>query len=49
MSLSRTEINLRRLLTKCELMTKGSQNDSRFPKYIESLEGMVKELLTITE
>lgn len=46
MSLSRGEINLRRLLTKCELMAKGNQrDDSRFPRYVESLEEMVKNLL----
>jgi len=49
MGLSRTEINLRRLLSKCELLIKSKQkDDERFPQYIESLEGMLKILETTT-
>lgn len=47
MGLSRTEINLRRLLSKCELLIKSKQkDDERFPQYIESLEEMWKTLQT---
>ncbi|KRT86249.1 hypothetical protein AMK59_78, partial [Oryctes borbonicus] len=43
--LSRQEVNLRRLLAKCELLIKNNQkDDERFPKYISSLEEMVKEI-----
>ncbi|XP_031346773.1 vesicle transport protein USE1 isoform X2 [Photinus pyralis] len=45
MALSRNEINLRRLLNKCELMVKSKQKkDERFPQYIQSLEEMWKTL-----
>lgn len=44
MGLSRQEINLRRLLAKCELMCKNQKDDERFEKYIETLEDMVQEI-----
>jgi len=44
MGLSRQEINLRRLLAKCELMCKNQKDDERFEKYIETLEDMVQEV-----
>ncbi|KAK9680471.1 Membrane fusion protein Use1 [Popillia japonica] len=45
MGLSRQEVNLRRLLAKCELLIKNNQKeDERFPKYINSLEEMIKEI-----
>lgn len=45
MSLSRHEVNLRRLLAKCELMIKSNQkDDERFPKYIKSLEDILNEI-----
>lgn len=45
MELSRQEVNLRRLLAKCELLIKNNQKgDDRFPKYLSSLEQMVKEI-----
>lgn len=50
MGLSRLEVNLRRLLAKCELMIKNKQlEDERFPKYVESLSNMVFELEKLTE
>ncbi|KAK4884734.1 hypothetical protein RN001_001005 [Aquatica leii] len=49
MGLTKAEINLRRLLGKCELMIKSKQrNDERFPTYIQSLEEMWKSLQTTT-
>lgn len=49
MGLSRIEINFRRLLNKCELMVKTKQkDDDRFPKYVESLDRLLKELETTT-
>lgn len=48
MNLSRQEVNLRRLLAKCELMIKNKQkSDERFPKYLASLEDMLKEVKDI--
>lgn len=45
MDLSRQEVNLRRLLAKCELLIKNNQKgDERFPKYIKSLQQMVTEI-----
>lgn len=45
MGLSRHEVNLRRLLAKCELMVKNHQkDDDRFGKYITSLEDMLQEV-----
>lgn len=44
MGLSRQEINLRRLLAKCELMCKNQKDDDRFEKYIETLEDMVQDI-----
>ncbi|KAK9871633.1 hypothetical protein WA026_013013 [Henosepilachna vigintioctopunctata] len=49
MSLSRQEINLRRLLAKCELLIKTHKNDERFPKYITSLEDMLLEVKKLIE
>lgn len=46
--LSRQEINLRRLLAKCELMCKNSKLDERFDKYIATLEDMVQEVKQIS-
>ncbi|RZC37977.1 vesicle transport protein USE1, partial [Asbolus verrucosus] len=49
MGLSRQEVNLRRLLAKCELMCKNKQkDDERMPKYIESLEDMFQDLCLLT-
>nr|XP_022914716.1 vesicle transport protein USE1 [Onthophagus taurus] len=49
MDLSRQEVNLRRLLAKCELMIKSNQkDDERFPKYINSLEQMLEEVKSLT-
>lgn len=46
MALSRQEVNLRRLLAKCELMYKNKQqkNDEKFPQYIETLDRMFEEV-----
>ncbi|XP_076267646.1 vesicle transport protein USE1-like isoform X3 [Rhynchophorus ferrugineus] len=44
MGLSRHEINLRRLLVRCELMCKNQKDDERFEKYIETLETMVQDM-----
>lgn len=45
MGLSRQEVNLRRLLAKCELMMKNNKkDDERFPKYVNSLEEILKEV-----
>lgn len=50
MGLSRHEVNLRRLLVKCELMIKNKQHyDERFPKYVTSLCDMLQELKDTTE
>lgn len=50
MGLSRLEVNLRRLLVKCELMVKNNQkDDQRFPKYIVSLTDMLTSLQEINE
>ncbi|XP_018333623.1 vesicle transport protein USE1 isoform X1 [Agrilus planipennis] len=50
MVLSRTETNLRRLLAKCDLMVKTNQKgDERFPKYLDSLENMLKQLSELPE
>ncbi|KAF5269804.1 hypothetical protein FQR65_LT05850 [Abscondita terminalis] len=49
MGLTKTEINLRRLLGKCELMIKSKQrSDERFPTYIQSLEELWKSLQNTT-
>ncbi|XP_066143127.1 vesicle transport protein USE1 [Euwallacea fornicatus] len=42
--LSRQEINLRRLLAKCELMCKNQKDDERFEKYVNTLEDMLQEV-----
>lgn len=43
--MSREEINVRRLLTKCELMAKDdSQKDWKLEKYILALDDMIKQL-----
>lgn len=42
--LSRQEINLRRLLAKCELMCKNQKDDERFQKYINTLEDMLQDV-----
>lgn len=50
MGLSRQEVNLRRLLAKCELMCKNKQkDDERMPKYVESLEDMFHEVKKLSE
>lgn len=46
MGLSRHEINLRRLLARCELMCKNQKDDERFEKYVDTLEDMVQEIKT---
>ncbi|CAG9766305.1 unnamed protein product [Ceutorhynchus assimilis] len=42
--LPRQEINLRRLLTKCELMCKTQKDDERLEKYVNTLEEMVQDI-----
>ncbi|KYB26664.1 vesicle transport protein USE1 [Tribolium castaneum] len=50
MGLSRQEVNLRRLLAKCELMCKSKQkDDDRMPKYVESLEDMYQEVKKMSD
>ncbi|XP_050294492.1 vesicle transport protein USE1 [Anthonomus grandis grandis] len=49
MGLSRQEINLRRLLAKCELLSKNQKEDERFEKYISTLEEMVQEVKKNTD
>ncbi|XP_017775470.1 PREDICTED: vesicle transport protein USE1 [Nicrophorus vespilloides] len=49
MGLTRQEVNLRRLLLKCELMISSNQKDDRFPKYVNSLEDMLKDMLKVPE
>lgn len=49
MELSRQEVNLRRLLAKCELMCKNQKEDDRFEKYIETLEDMLQEVKKLSE
>ncbi|KAJ3649927.1 hypothetical protein Zmor_021643 [Zophobas morio] len=50
MGLSRQEVNLRRLLAKCELMCKSKQkDDERMPKYVESLEDMYYEVKKLSD
>ncbi|CAH1365671.1 vesicle transport protein USE1 [Tenebrio molitor] len=50
MGLSRQEVNLRRLLAKCELMCKNKQkDDERMPKYVESLEDMYQEVKKLSD
>ncbi|CAH0551489.1 unnamed protein product [Brassicogethes aeneus] len=50
MGLSRQEVNLRRLLAKCELMVKNNQKeDERFGKYVNSLEDMLQEVRSTYE
>ncbi|XP_023024644.2 vesicle transport protein Use1 [Leptinotarsa decemlineata] len=49
MHLSRQEINLRRLLAKCELMCKSRKEDDRIEKYVETLEDMLQEVKNLTE
>ncbi|XP_044735462.1 vesicle transport protein USE1 [Chrysoperla carnea] len=46
MAISRTEVNIRRLIAKCELMVKdkGNKNEDRLEKYIDSLDDMLIEL-----
>lgn len=44
MGLSRQEVNLRRLLAKCELMCKTQKEDDRMEKYIETLEDMLQDV-----
>lgn len=49
MSLSRQEVNLRRLLAKCELMYKNKEkHDDKVPQYIETLEKMLLEVKQLT-
>lgn len=49
MGLSRQEVNLRRLLAKCELMYKTKKEDDRMEKYIETLEDMLQEVRKLTD
>lgn len=44
MGLSRQEVNLRRLLAKCELMCKSKKEDDRMEKYVGTLEDMLQEV-----
>lgn len=44
MGLSRQEINLRRLLAKCELICKTKKEDDRMEKYVDTLEDMFQEV-----
>lgn len=43
MGLSRLEVNLRRLLVKCELLLKNKEQKD-FPKYLSSLDDMLRDL-----
>lgn len=47
--LSRQEINLRRLLAKCEVLSKDHKSDEKFGKYIISLEEMLLEVKKLIE
>ncbi|CAG9863186.1 unnamed protein product [Phyllotreta striolata] len=49
MGLSRQEVNLRRLLAKCELMCKSGKDDDRIEKYVETLEDMFQEVKKLAE
>lgn len=49
MGLSRQEVNLRRLLAKCELMCKTKKEDERMEKYVGSLEDMLQEVKKLTD
>lgn len=45
MALSRQEVNLRRLLAKCELMCKSKDKYmDKFPQYIQTLDNMLEEV-----
>lgn len=45
MALPLQEINLRRLLAKCELLCKSKQNnEEKMPQYVSSLDKIYKEL-----
>lgn len=48
MGLSRQEVNLRRLLAKCEIMCKTKKEDDKMEKYIETLEDMLQEVKNLT-
>ncbi|CAH1965428.1 unnamed protein product [Acanthoscelides obtectus] len=47
MGLSRQEVNLRRLLAKCELMCKNRKEDDKIEKYVDTLEDMFHEVRKI--
>ncbi|VEN56555.1 unnamed protein product [Callosobruchus maculatus] len=49
MGLSRQEVNLRRLLAKCELMSKNRKEDDKIEKYVETLEDMFHEVKKIAD
>uniref|UniRef100_A0A6P7GP90 Vesicle transport protein USE1 n=1 Tax=Diabrotica virgifera virgifera TaxID=50390 RepID=A0A6P7GP90_DIAVI len=49
MGLSRQEVNLRRLLAKCELMCKTKKEDDKIEKYVETLEDMLQEVKKLTD
>lgn len=50
MALSRQEVNLRRLLAKCELMHKNKQKyQDKFPQYIQTLENMLEEVKQLSK
>ena len=44
MKLTRHEVNLRRLLAKCELLIKNNSGDARLERYVKSMEIMLQEL-----
>lgn len=48
MGLSRLEVNLRRLLIKCELLLK-NQEQKDFRKYLTSLDDMLRDLKQTAE
>ncbi|XP_072395888.1 vesicle transport protein USE1 isoform X2 [Diabrotica undecimpunctata] len=49
MGLSRQEVNLRRLLAKCELMCKTKKEEDKVEKYVETLEDMLQEVKKLTD
>nr|CAI5845103.1 unnamed protein product [Callosobruchus analis] len=49
MGLSRQEVNLRRLLAKCELMCKNRKEDDKIEKYVDTLEDIFHEVRKIAD
>lgn len=44
MGMPRTEVNLRRLIARCELMAKNNDKSEKLDKYLDSLDEMLIEL-----